>query len=280
MLIREVSDLHSEFWYDLDVSYMLNNHVLPPLPTDKDTVLLLPGDIGVFYRYTDTIGSVLAATAARFRHVLYGYGNHEYYNSCVWGAERRFWKDKVLPKNVTVLQDGYKIIDGVVFIGATLWTSLHDANERAVEAARRNMNDYRLIKAGRYHPDADAYMIRMMAPVTPHHTMESHHESVRYIFDTCRRFRAKKRKVVVMTHHLPSLLSVHPQYAGSPLNPAFYSELAPEIEKDGPDFWFHGHTHNSFAYDLRSTRVICNPYGYHDTWDQNGTYDPTLLLEI
>ena len=27
--------------------------------------------------------------------------------------------------------------------------------------------------------------------------------------------------------------------------------------------WIHGHTHDSFDYEVAGTRVICNPKGYH-----------------
>src|SRR5690606_10859034 len=67
-------------------------------------------------------------------------------------------------------------------------------------------------------------------------------------------------KTVVVTHHGPHPLSVHPRYAGNPLNAAFISDLGPLLDKT--DFWLHGHVHDSFDYLVGACRVIANPRGY------------------
>jgi Icc-related predicted phosphoesterase len=82
---------------------------------------------------------------------------------------------------------------------------------------------------------------------------------------------------VVVTHHAPSPLSVAPRFLGSPLNPAFASDLTDMIWQYVPDMWIHGHVHDSFDYLLGDTRVIANPRGYGD---ENGSFDPMLVVEI
>ena len=67
-------------------------------------------------------------------------------------------------------------------------------------------------------------------------------------------------KTVVITHHGPHPLSVHPRYAGDPVNAAFVSDLSELLSK--ADLWLHGHVHDSFDYKVGECRVVANPLGY------------------
>lgn len=288
MLIRTASDLHTEFWAFNKMERIMDR-ILPPLPTDKDTVLVLPGDIGTFNRYASSIKPAVNILSKRFRLVLYVYGNHEWYNSAVWGKEKEFWTDKRKPKNVVILQDSFIIIDHVLFIGSTLWTDFDSFDEMAMHCAARGMNDFICIKTG-YRDDLQPYSLQQMQPLTPQATANAHMNSRKFIFDALTVDRHgsllgailpedEKPKRVVITHHCPSERSVHQKYKGDLLNHAFYSDLDKFIINGGPDLWFHGHTHESFDYELGRTRVICNPYGYKDR-EENRNYNPTLVLEV
>ena len=65
---------------------------------------------------------------------------------------------------------------------------------------------------------------------------------------------------MVITHHGPHPLSVHPRYAGDPVNAAFVSDLSELLPK--ADLWLHGHVHDSFDYKVGNCRVVANPLGY------------------
>jgi hypothetical protein len=49
MLVRPFSDIHAEFWQPNKIPRILEM-VIPPLPTDKETVALIAGDIGLAHR--------------------------------------------------------------------------------------------------------------------------------------------------------------------------------------------------------------------------------------
>ena len=73
-------------------------------------------------------------------------------------------------------------------------------------------------------------------------------------------------KTVVLTHHAPHPLSVHPRYLSMDslaTNAAFVSDLTPLLEK--ADLWCHGHVHDSFDYQVGRCRVVANPLGYART---------------
>jgi Icc-related predicted phosphoesterase len=96
-------------------------------------------------------------------------------------------------------------------------------------------------------------------------------------------------KTVVITHHAPHPLSVHPRYAGDPLNAAFVSDLS-ELLEQRPDLWLHGHVHDSFDYKAGGCRVVANPRGYprnasscefeKDLVFENQSYECALVLEV
>ena len=86
---------------------------------------------------------------------------------------------------------------------------------------------------------------------------------------------------MVVTHHAPARGSVHPRFAGSPVNPCFVSDLAETMGGERVRLWIHGHTHDSADYDVAGTRVLCNPRGYaKDGVDENPRFDPSLVVEV
>jgi Icc-related predicted phosphoesterase len=85
---------------------------------------------------------------------------------------------------------------------------------------------------------------------------------------------------VVITHHAPSPRSIHPRFAGSPLNAAFVSDAARLLDGRAA-LWIHGHMHDSFDYVAGGTRVVCNPRGYViDGVPENPRFDPGLVIDV
>ena len=46
-----------------------------------------------------------------------------------------------------------------------------------------------------------------------------------------------------------------------------------------PHLWIHGHTHESFDYELGNTRMVCNPRGCAST-EENKAFRPDYTVEI
>lgn len=87
-------------------------------------------------------------------------------------------------------------------------------------------------------------------------------------------------KTVVVTHMLPSMLSIPDQYAGEELSPAYASNLDALV--GAADIWIHGHTHTSMDYNIGKCRVVCNPCGYvmRTGNNENSSFNPNLIIEI
>ena len=165
-------------------------------------------------------------------------------------------------------------IDGVRFVGATLWTdyALLGSTKASMVLAGHEMNDHHLIR----YREAGGHISRFM----PWHARAEHLADLGFIRSVLS--APHDGKTVVCTHHLPSASSIAMRFRGSPLNPAFASNLDQLIIDVSPAVWIHGHTHSTCDYILGRTRVICNPKGYQrlDRPRENGAFDAKLVVEI
>ena len=138
MKLRIYSDIHLEL--------PGATFVVPELPDDKETVLVLAGDIDTGHNATDFIKPLLR----QFRAVIYVLGNHEFYGNRVDKVQRRWKATNEYHDNLHVLDDAVVVIDDVRFIGSTLWTDMDRGNPLAEMDAQQYLNDYRRITINDY----------------------------------------------------------------------------------------------------------------------------------
>jgi len=196
-------------------------------------------------------------------------GNHEFFGSEL-AVQLRALRRAARAQDVHLLDGDAVLIDGVRFLGATLWTDFAlygdepHTIEHAMAVAERGMVDYRVIRS------------RFATPLTPSDTRAIHLLQARWL---ARELSLPcEHATVVVTHHLPHPNSVHPRYAADPMNPAFASDLS-ALVRDPVRLWIHGHTHESMDYVTHGTRVVCNPRGYLPQ-EPNAAFDPGLVVEL
>jgi predicted MPP superfamily phosphohydrolase len=128
-----LSDLHLEF-----------ADLRQPLAIPDADVCVVAGDLcravanGVYW---------LAKNVAHAMPCIYVAGNHEYYKGSIKeGLEDGRNAAAGFP-NVHFLENDFVVIDGVRFLGATLWTDfrIEGHPEVAMFHARERMNDYKLV---------------------------------------------------------------------------------------------------------------------------------------
>ena len=197
----------------------------------------------------------LEEECSKYREVIMVMGNHEHYGFNYQKTYAHIADN--LPNNVTLLENQTHTIDDVVFVGATLWTDMNKADPLTMYHMQSAMNDYRQVTM--FNEVKNVYH-----RLTPEKTVEDHFKSKQFIAETV----ANKfdQRFVVVTHHAPSKASIKPQYAGDTLmNGAYSSDLSDFIlENPQIKLWTHGHTHDVFDYMIGSTRIVCNPRGYHN----------------
>lgn len=248
MRIHILSDLHLEF--------------APFQPWKvKADVIVLAGDI-----HTGLNGIKWIREAFSAQPVIYVPGNHEFYGQKIPKLTEEI-KAAAAGSNIHMLENDHVEIDGVVFLGATLWTDfrLNGDVVLAEVTAQTGMTDFRRIRVTpsyrRFRP-ADARRF--------------HAESLQWLVQETGAARGKK--VVVVTHHAPSPQSISLRYRNDPLNPAFASNLEPFVAASNAALWVHDHIHQHSDYVVGSTRVIANPRGYPNEL-QIG-FKPSLVVEI
>lgn len=248
MKIHLLSDLHNEF------------SELEPTTAQAD-VVVLAGDVHV--REKSIAWAAKAFAGKRIVQVL---GNHEYYGGSL-GHTRYKLRQLAKESGIDLLDDSCCEIDGVRFVGATLWTDYKLTGNRQIAMidAKDRMNDYRKIRDVHYRR------------VNPSQLAEAHSASVRFLAETLD--QPYPGTTVVVTHHAPSALSLaeHYRLENDSLNSCYASNLEHLMGKAA--LWAHGHTHDSADYQLSGTRVVCNPRGYAPS-QINPNFNPNLVIEI
>ena len=242
MLIQLISDVHLEF---RDGNY-------PFIPRRAPIIALL-GDIGrpfsrVYYR-------LLKDLSKRFRSVLVIAGNHEFYSS----RHRKLTITEIRAKleevtshfdNVHYLENQSMVLDGVRFLGCTLWTNIP---EDMWKDARKKMNDYRMCYIDRYEE------INIGVPLSPTHTTFWHEESVRWLI---REIDLSREPVVILSHHCPYTHETSSaEYLANPLNCCYSTNLVRLFRKPVVA-WLYGHTHHPYNKYVNGVHVVSNPLGY------------------
>ena len=173
---------------------------------------------------------------------------HEFYGGSL-DEVRSALHDAAQGTQVTFLDNDVADFGGVRFLGTTLWTDYCLARDRTQQHVMENA-ERRII---------DHYRIRSGTGMFTARRALAEHELARAWLKN-ELVRPYDGKTVVITHHGPHPLSVHPRYVGDPLNAAFVSDLSELVPK--VDLWIHGHVHDSFDYKVGRCRVVANPRGY------------------
>ena len=235
-------------------------------PTEADAVVLA-GDIA---RPREAVAWALGLG----KPVLYVPGNHEFYGSSLPEAKdelRRLCEGTP----VHLLDGAAVVLQGVRFLGTTLWTDFRllgdgTGQAEAMAEAQRFLRDFSRIR--RDAPPAHAAL-------APRDTADLFADQARWLDAALSVPHAGP--TVVITHHAPSPRSIHPRFAGSALNACFVSDAERLVDGRRVRLWIHGHTHDSFDYPLHGTRVLCNPRGYaRDGVNENAAFDPALVVEV
>lgn len=231
----------------MEIQYMSDLHLetgcAPVEPSDLiGDVLVLAGDIHI---RPEKLADWLVAINTRVIPVLYVLGNHEYYHRDFDQAEASYRQALQHLPWVHLLERQAIEIEGVRFLGTTLWSDL--AQGAHEQACVQHMSDYRVIRhgAGRLQPAA---------------TVKAHAQSVDWL--SVQLADAGPGPRVVITHHAPSWRSNHPRFVNSDISGGFCSDLEGLIQQRHPNLWIHGHTHDPWDYHVGDCRVVCNARGY------------------
>lgn len=247
--IRYISDIH----LDWDSTWCV-----PPMEEDVDTTLVIAGDLWKEHRHLKQYDSLswLAKTASQFKYVVYVLGNHDYWNARLDTAIQHSRELAVEQKihNVFLLEASSIELDGITFVGGTLWTNYGIRNLISIMEAKNYMNDYKLTRVGVDY-----------RKMTPYDCLKIFDHTKKEIFRVAKECKEAGKQCIVVTHMAPSCGSVNEKYRNERDNLSntwYYSELGNYIVDSGISHWIHGHIHNACNYVIGDVNVLCNPKGY------------------
>lgn len=244
-----MSDLHLEF----------SNYVPKKLEVD---LVVLAGDI-----HKGHSGIIWAREIWPNKQIVYVAGNHEFY-----GRDREKTLENLRKTasilDVNFLDNDEAIIGDMRILGTTLWTDFcifgNEDQFKYMERARYKINDFNVIRNNN-------------KTFTPEDALSLHKISIDWL-EMKLSDETYAGKTVVVTHHAPSKKSVPKQYTYDKLTPCFSSSLERIVEQ--ADYWIHGHMHESFDYQIKKCRVVCNPRGYNFGQPENILFDENKVIEI
>lgn len=264
--VRYMSDLHIE-------------HSNCLIETKDCDVLILAGDICAYLADFHIVLNKIPVELP----TLFVFGNHEYEDQeydLLKSKLQNIINEHEYP-NFHILENDTIDIQGVRFIGTTLWTNFegyargHELSENAANEAvnqakywcQEKVFDFFRI----YHRGKDGELhVR-----TPNNALDCF--DLAYNFIQTELNKDEDIPKVVITHFAPIWKSNQKDCNES----SYWTNHIPELMGKAK-FWVHGHTHHSLDYKVNGTNVLCNPRGYSKFFNlaENKNFDPLATFKV
>lgn len=234
MKIQYASDLHLEF--PENVAYLSRNPLKP-----QGEVLILAGDLAPLDHYHRS-PAFFDLLASEWEQVFILPGNHEYY-----GGHDVFPTplNEALRPNVHLVNNITLTYGGVRLVFSTLWSRIQ---QQYAFHITHSLSDFRRIRSHGVLLTVETYN-------------QLFQQSYKFLEGAVE--DAHLSPTLVVTHHLPSGLCNAPEFAGSPLNEAFCTELHDFIYSSGVAYWIYGHSHRNVGpVQINGTQLLTNQLGY------------------
>jgi predicted phosphohydrolase len=235
MKIQYCSDLHLEF--SENQKFLARNPLQP-----VGDILVLAGDTVTFHDLKKA-REFFDFVCDHYSAVYWVPGNHEYYGSDV--SDRASPLCEQLRDNLFLVNNHSIVHEGVRLFFTTLWSRISPQHEWDIQ---RSISDFSTIRyAG--------------AKLTAHRFSLLHEESLGFLRDAIR--ESKEEQMVVVSHHVPTMMNYPKVYKNSPLTEAFATELFDLITDSDISCWIYGHHHvNTPDFTIGKTRMLTNQLGY------------------
>jgi hypothetical protein len=258
MRLQIFSDVHCEQFHDPATIWSMI--------TPKADIAVVAGDIDS-RKFELSINEI----STKFKHVICVLGNHSFYRKDIdWRPDQR-----LLSKNVHLLDRGVWQYYNTVFIGVTLWTDFKNQDFFVMHAAKDCINDFRVITANNGG-----------TRFTPQMAYDKHLADRAYLKMMVEKLRAEDKKIVVVTHFMSSYETVDPKWKQNPgtdtLNWYFTAQCDDIMDMEGITLWCQGHSHDplDMIWPTNGMRVVRNPYGYYRERNNMGKPYTDMVVEI
>ena len=258
--IQFTSDNHLEFYKDKKIDIL--DFITPCAP-----YLAILGDLG--YPTLDNFKDFLSQTSKIYDKVFYLKGNHEFYQCNI---QPIMTCDEINDKiqeicksfdNVYYMDNTEHLLtDNIIILGSTLWSNIPQHQQSKIKQV---INDYKYIFIKEKHYKTN---------ISPKYTSDLHLYNVKWLENMLEKY--KNKKVIILSHHLPTFELIAPEYKDSNSNCAFASNLDYLMKQNSNiKFWLCGHTHSNVETKINECECITNPFGYPN---ENNKYDKEKFI--
>lgn len=252
MKIQFCSDLHLEF--PENQKFLTKNPLRP-----VGDVLVLAGDVVTFCDLKKARG-FFDFVCDHYSTVYWVPGNHEYYGSDITDRPSPFHEK--FRDNLYLVNNHSVAYGEVRLVFTTLWGRISPGLEWDIQ---RRISDFSAIRYEGSKFTASRFSLL-------------HEESLRFLRDTL--CDAGRGPMVVVTHHVPTLMNYPRVYKNSPLTEAFAVELFDLIADSGAECWMYGHHHvNTPEFAIGRTRMLTNQLGYVHHYE-HGSFRRDAVVEV
>ncbi|MES2480636.1 MAG: metallophosphoesterase [Pseudomonadota bacterium] len=257
MKIQLLSDLHLEANPDFRAR-----------PAPGADLLVLAGDIGSYQPGSQLDGHDFGLDRFSPRlgwpqPVLYVPGNHEY-DGLDFDETHQRLRETCERLGITWLEREALVIDGVRFVGTTLWTDFDALSAGETDPAKIEKARDKAFRAANFYLNKNT-ALRGGEPLLAEGWRALGLASQQWLRQALA--RPFDGPTVAVTHFAPSLRSVDPRYGLTPGTAGFCNALDDLMPL--AQLWLHGHVHCPHDYTVGGCRVLTNTLGYAGKGEQD-----------
>lgn len=247
--LKLLSDLHINVNGEKQFSYLWEKDHFP-----HD--LFICGDLGSEVKQNVDF---ITRCSSKWNRIIYLPGNHEYYGGDIPHIDNEY-RQAFRDTNIHYCNESWWSFPEYDLYAGTLWSNPNPVQELVI---LDEINDFRYIKLKGQIINCNDFRDRNA-------------NFLRNYAITKAIYRNTKVPLIVASHFLPNVRSIHPAFANDPTNSYYCNALEDDFFKD-ITHWMHGHTHKSMQYKIYDCVVSCNPYGYGR---ENGAFIKDYSIEI
>lgn len=248
--LQYVSDIHLEFHDTKNKGHIQPDMFVKPDASGQGYLALI-GDIGIPQRAAMPV--FLEWCSKNWKEVFWIPGNHEYYKDRNDGTkpltydEKNEYMKKLASQwpNIHFLHREVFDIEEYRILGCCLWSYLPPEFDKET---RQRIND-----------SFNIYVEGDLA--SPTDIRKWHETDTNWLSEQIELATVEGKKVIVLTHYLPSFNMIHEKYEGNPFNYAFATDLE-HLIRPPVCAWLCGHSHTAVEYGINNVFCALNPYGY------------------
>ena len=257
MQFQIISDLHLEYFDDLP---NINDLFIKSAPN-----IILGGDVCYFKH--PNFEKFFNIISKMYNKIFFIPGNHDYYAHYevpeLSYEVIDFIMEKKLKKfkNVYFIQNNFVELDNVIIAGTTLWCR---TNKTLLNHPKTKLinNEFYILFGQKFMPS-----LKKIAKIND--------IQYKWLSDFILQQRHNNKKLIIVTHYLPSKKCIHKKYEHDSFNDLYFTPCDHLFKY--VNFWISGHTHNYCNFISDKCNIIVNPIG--DPFETT-TYNKKLVIDI